>query len=42
MTFDYPEGATSVNTGDCRQQYIKALRAADGHDYAALMEFVRS
>jgi Fic-DOC domain mobile mystery protein B len=31
-----------VNAGDCRRQYIKALRAADGHDYSALMQFVRS
>ncbi|HIJ95420.1 MAG TPA: mobile mystery protein B [Desulfuromonadales bacterium] len=31
-----------INAGDCRQQYIKAIRAADGHDYAALMQFVRS
>ena len=28
--------------GDARQRYIHALRAADGHDYAPLFEFVRS
>ena len=31
-----------VNPGDCRQQYINALRAADGHDNAPLLAFVRS
>jgi Fic-DOC domain mobile mystery protein B len=31
-----------VNAGDCRQQYINALRAADRHDYTALLAFVRS
>jgi Fic-DOC domain mobile mystery protein B len=31
-----------VSAGDCRQQYINALRAADLHDYAALLAFVRS
>jgi len=31
-----------VNAGDCRQQYINALRAADRHEYNALLEFVRS
>jgi Fic-DOC domain mobile mystery protein B len=31
-----------VNAGECRQQYINALRAADRQDYAALLAFVRS
>ena len=31
-----------VNAGECRQQYIDALRAADRQDYAALLAFVRS
>lgn len=31
-----------VSAGDCRQQYINALRAADRHDYNLLLAFVRS
>lgn len=31
-----------VNAGDCRTQYINALRAADRHDYGPLLTFVRS
>ncbi len=31
-----------VRAGDCRQRYIGALRAADRHDYAPLLGFVRS
>lgn len=31
-----------VDAGECRQQYIDALRAADRHDYASLLAFVRS
>lgn len=31
-----------VRAGDCRQRYIRALRAADRHDYGPLLEFVRS
>jgi Fic-DOC domain mobile mystery protein B len=31
-----------VNAGECRQQYITALRAADRHDYSQLLAFVRS
>ncbi len=31
-----------THAGDCRQQYITALRAADRHDYRPLLEFVRS
>lgn len=31
-----------VNAGDCRQQYVNALRAADSHDYGPLLAFVRS
>ena len=31
-----------VNAGECRQQYITALRAADRHDYSSLLVFVRS
>lgn len=34
--------ANLVNAGDCRQQYINALRTADRHDYTALLAFVRS
>jgi Fic-DOC domain mobile mystery protein B len=30
-----------VNVGDCRLQYISALRAADCHDYEPLLGFVR-
>jgi Fic-DOC domain mobile mystery protein B len=36
-------GSRNLNqAGDCRQQYITALRAADNHDYRPLLEFVRS
>lgn len=31
-----------VQTGECRQLYIIALRAADRHDYKPLIDFVRS
>lgn len=31
-----------VNAGDCRQQYINALRAADRFDYSQLLTFARS
>jgi Fic-DOC domain mobile mystery protein B len=31
-----------VTEGGARQRYIQALRAADGRDYAPLLEFVRS
>ena len=31
-----------VNLGDTRAEYISALRAADCHDYAALIAFVRT
>lgn len=31
-----------IDAGECRQQYINALRAADRHDYGLLLEFVRS
>ena len=31
-----------VDAGQTRQQYIEALRAADGHDYGPLQNFVRS
>ena len=31
-----------VNAGECRQQYISALRAADRHDSTELLAFVRS
>ena len=31
-----------VDIGDTRKQYIEALHAADRHDYAPLIEFVRS
>jgi Fic-DOC domain mobile mystery protein B len=31
-----------VNAGECREQYINTLRAADRHDYGPLLAFVRS
>ncbi|MBU4327489.1 MAG: mobile mystery protein B [Proteobacteria bacterium] len=31
-----------VDAGDCRKQYINALRAADRYDYGPLLAFVRS
>jgi len=31
-----------INAGDCRRQYINALRAADRYDYGPLLAFVRS
>jgi Fic-DOC domain mobile mystery protein B len=31
-----------VDAGDTRDQYIAALRAADGHDFGPLIVFVRS
>ena len=31
-----------VNAGECRQQYINALRAADRHNYGQLLVFVRT
>ncbi len=31
-----------VKAGDCRDRYIAALQAADQHDYAPLLGFVRS
>lgn len=31
-----------VEAGECRANYINALRAADRHDYRLLLEFVRS
>jgi hypothetical protein len=31
-----------VNVGDCRKQYINALRASDQYDYEPLLAFVRS
>jgi Fic-DOC domain mobile mystery protein B len=31
-----------INAGECRQQYITSLRAADRQDFNALLEFVRS
>jgi len=31
-----------LNAGDCRKQYINALRAADRYDYGPLLAFVRS
>ena len=35
-------GATLVDEGEVRTRYIDALRAADEHDYAPLLAFVRS
>ena len=34
--------ANLVSEGDVRRRYIDALRAADGRDFAPLLEFVRS
>lgn len=34
--------ANLIDAGQTRRQYIKALRAADRHDYGPLMEFVRA
>lgn len=31
-----------TNAGECRQQYINALRAADQNEYQQLLDFVRS
>lgn len=31
-----------VDAGDCRKQYISALRVADKHEYGPLLAFVRS
>ena len=31
-----------VSAGECRKEYIEALRAADRHDYHSLLAFVRS
>ena len=35
-------GGDIVDPSDCRRLYIEALRAADGHEYGPLLEFVRS
>ena len=35
-------GGHIVGSGDCRSRYIEALRAADRHEYQALLQFVRS
>lgn len=35
-------GGSLTDIGELRRQYIAALRAADVHDYAALIEFSRS
>ena len=34
--------AILTKQGESRAAYIKALKAADNHDYSLLMEFVRS
>lgn len=31
-----------INAGECRRNYIEALRTADQHDYKLLLAFVRS
>jgi len=31
-----------VNAGECRKQYIEALRAAESLDYGPMLVFVRS
>ena len=35
-------GEEITTANDCRRQYIEALQAADRHDYAPLLAFVRS
>lgn len=35
-------GEEIIEANDCRQQYIRALQAADRGDYAPLLAFVRS
>ncbi len=35
-------GTVLTNQGETRSDYIKALKAADNHDYSLLMHFVRS
>jgi Fic-DOC domain mobile mystery protein B len=37
---DWENGADLTNNTQRRDQYIAALRAADGHDYSALLKFV--
>jgi|GEM_PF-5022744 hypothetical protein len=37
---DWAGGYALKNMNRRRNQYITALRAADGHDYGALLEFV--
>lgn len=40
---EFTWGQSSLDSdGDARQRYIQALRAADRHDYAALLAFARS
>ena len=34
--------ASLVDTGETRQRYVEALRAADNHDIGPLLDFVRS
>ncbi len=45
-TLDRPRftwGSSSlINAGECRTNYINALRSADKHDYDPLLDFVRS
>lgn len=38
----YRGSGNLVNAGECRKQYINALRAADLNDYEPLLAFVRS
>ncbi|MEN8188380.1 MAG: mobile mystery protein B [Thermodesulfobacteriota bacterium] len=35
-------GRNLVQSGECRESYINALRAADNRDYSLLLDFVRS
>ncbi len=40
--FTWGSGADLGNAGDVRDRYLTALREADNHDFAALLEFARS
>ncbi len=40
--FSWGGGGNLIGENKIRKRYIEALRAADGHDYGPLLEFVRS
>jgi Fic-DOC domain mobile mystery protein B len=40
--FTWGSGADLIKTGDVRNRYLTALREADNHDFAGLLEFARS